>query len=482
MLAIEVEYLLGRAVATDTIQRDRAEWPPHPTRLFSAFVDALSDISDPDAHSSADAALRWLEREASPEICASIGDDVSMRTVTRHFVAVNDEVVNSKKVRLTSLLEQRTRQERFFPAVIPADPRVVFTWPNSTPGPQHSSALNNLAVRVLYLGHSSSVVRVICRDTAPPSTIAPSDRGVWLLRVPGPGRLDRLNAVYSARTTNTFVQPPIGREVRYGWAVARSLPQGPHGPLRVLAFTEESARFGLTETAWLTSRLRAALLSKLPDDSATPESLSGHRPDGRPATLPHLAFVPLANVSNKPDRYADGTVKGLGVLLPRGLELASHQLLESALSRIERLVFGSRGEVQIREIRTMTGVLRRRHLLYSLEASRYSRPSKTWATVTPIALGLHPKPAKGLTAEAVIIRHIEELGLPKPVSVSVHPVSRLWGAPHSRSFQRGNIKVLAGRVLLHAAIEFSVPVAGPLVVGAARHMGFGLLHPQGGQE
>lgn len=62
MFAIEVEFLLGRSVATDPSQRDLAEWPPHPTRLFSALVDALGDVADEDARARAESALRWIRR------------------------------------------------------------------------------------------------------------------------------------------------------------------------------------------------------------------------------------------------------------------------------------------------------------------------------------------------------------------------------------------------------------------------------------
>ena len=38
MFAIRVECLTGRYVATAYDDRSRAEWPPHPARLFSALV------------------------------------------------------------------------------------------------------------------------------------------------------------------------------------------------------------------------------------------------------------------------------------------------------------------------------------------------------------------------------------------------------------------------------------------------------------
>jgi len=151
MLAIEVEYLLGRAVATDPSQRDRAEWPPHPTRLFSALVDALNDVSDATARAEGEAALRWIEAEPAPEISASLENDASLRTVVKHFVPINDEPAEAKNMRATPLTELRTRQERFFPAVVPADPCVVFAWPDSEPSEAHIAALSDLAARVPYL-------------------------------------------------------------------------------------------------------------------------------------------------------------------------------------------------------------------------------------------------------------------------------------------------------------------------------------------
>jgi CRISPR-associated protein Csb2 len=248
--------------------------------------------------------------------------------------------------------------------------------------------------------------------------------------------------------------------------------------MRVMAF--DGCSFGLEETAWITARFRSALLAKLPDGRATPESLSGHGPDGKPSTRPHLAFAPLANVAPTEGRFADGSIKGLAVLLPRDLNKAALILLDTALASIEHLVFGRRGTLRVRARREgdWSGHATKDRL-HSLDAGRYSKSSTTWATVTPIALGLHPKHAKGLTEEDIVIRHLEELGLPEPVAIRLRDVSDLSGAPPARTFHRGNLRALAGRRLRHAVIQFAERVAGPLVVGAGAHAGFGLLLPKG---
>ena len=39
-LSLVIEYLTGYAVATDAANREQAEWPPHPARVFMALAAA----------------------------------------------------------------------------------------------------------------------------------------------------------------------------------------------------------------------------------------------------------------------------------------------------------------------------------------------------------------------------------------------------------------------------------------------------------
>lgn len=176
----------------------------------------------------------------------------------------------------------------------------------------------------------------------------------------------------------------------------------------------------------MTSRFRDAFISKLPSARTAPEALSGHSPDGAPSRRPHLAFVPLANVGHAHGRFADGSIKGLGVLLPRDLDEDALRLLDVALSELQTLVFGERGEIETTVLADgddgATGVRMR-----SLDATRYQGAATTWVSVTPIALGLHPK-AK-LSEEEIVVKHVLELGLPAPTSVSLHKNSEIYGAP-----------------------------------------------------
>ncbi|MBX3261348.1 MAG: type I-U CRISPR-associated protein Cas5/Cas6 [Labilithrix sp.] len=222
MLALEVALLTGRYVATAFDDRGRAEWPPHPARLFSALV--ATHFEALERSTGERAALEWLEQLGAPQVIAS---DASHRDVTTVFVPVNDtSVVSSlddearavdeardalaaaratggkgaatleKKLakaearfadalkravepvapgkegkdgppRAASLLpDRRIRQPRTFPSVMPVEPRIVFSWPDATPSAEQRALLDALAARVVRLGHSSSLVTVRVNDSA----------------------------------------------------------------------------------------------------------------------------------------------------------------------------------------------------------------------------------------------------------------------------------------------------------------------------
>lgn len=90
MLALRLEYLTGRAVATAYNDRGGAEWPPHPARVFSALVATWAEQDPREGAPAAEqehAALEWLERQGAPAVCCGEG---AARTVATHYVPTND--------------------------------------------------------------------------------------------------------------------------------------------------------------------------------------------------------------------------------------------------------------------------------------------------------------------------------------------------------------------------------------------------------
>ena len=87
MLAIEFELLTGRYAATAHNDRSRAEWPPHPARIFSALVAAHYEGRDPCPRERA--ALEWLERQQAPSMDVPL-DGIAFRDVKSVYVPIND--------------------------------------------------------------------------------------------------------------------------------------------------------------------------------------------------------------------------------------------------------------------------------------------------------------------------------------------------------------------------------------------------------
>lgn len=461
MFAIEVEYLLGRAVATDPHNRDRAEWPPHPARLYSALVDAHG--AAPTA--AGEAALRWLEAQPAPALCVDWGDSVSLRQVVKHFVPANDEV-QSKGARRAPLVDRRERKERYFPAAVPTRSTVRFIW--SVDAGEHLTALQSLTAELVYLGHSSSLIAARVRDDAAEPDLVPDAEGDLRLRVPAPGRLDRLVQVHDARRHNTLVQPPYGRD--HAYRVRDTVAVGPHGPAEILAI-EGGPRVSIEQLALLTPGLRAAILSLWSRD--IPSVISGHTEDRQPLQAAHLALCALANVGF---RHADGSIKGFACLLPRGVDSGIRLHLRAVLAQLRELKLGRLGVLQLAP-RAVPD-------LDSLRLGRYTRPSTEWHSVTPVVLSRHPKPRRGESAADMVARELANLGLPAAKYIECSAASAVRAVPSAAprgpgaaadAFVRPDLKQLQGRQWTHVRVQFERAVRGPLVIGAGRHLGLGML-------
>ncbi|QDU47879.1 type I-G CRISPR-associated protein Csb2 [Gimesia panareensis] len=104
-LTIAWEYLTGCSVATNVSDRQRAEWPPHPARVFMALVAAWFETERDEAER---AALCWLETLGDPELLLPPSESVFARSIVDVYVPVNDtEPINLGRNKLwKSICEQ----------------------------------------------------------------------------------------------------------------------------------------------------------------------------------------------------------------------------------------------------------------------------------------------------------------------------------------------------------------------------------------
>ncbi len=473
MLAFEVEFLLGRYTAADFRDRDRAEWPSHPARLFSALVAAVYEAG---LGESARAALLWLENLAAPHLHADPAP--GRQNPVTAYVPVNDPNHD--------LLPQRAeRQPRGFPSVVPGVPEVdrppamYFIWPEAQPDENLRQLLDAVAAHVGYLGSSRCPVRVRLADQAPPANWFPDEEGTSVLRVPTKGRLEGLEWNFQ-----NGLRPSPGAFQRYRCGGLAARP-----PIQETIFGEMVVyRLGgdvcmeIETTLKLTDVLRAAAMRHAQDAvGLVPEVLSGHGGDGRPSATPHAAYVALPFASES-QPHADGRVLGVAVVLPRDIDPEQRRQAMRALVRLDHLQVPGVGRLDLERVTPGQVVP------YNLRPATWSGPASRWASVTPVLLDRFPK-RNGRGTEAIVGRSCGHIGLAPPDEVGVDRFSPLHGVEPSFRYltQRKAPAPPAGeapapprgkaRLYTHVTLTFARVVQGPVLLGAGRHFGLGLLRP-----
>ena len=539
--AIEVNFLTGRYVATYYNDRQRSEWPPHPARLFSALVAAWAeDGGDPterealewlEAHGPPNIGAS----EAVPRTVAShfvpVNDSSIIGSQTRRAKKVYDlmdqlekEVISSQgeitpkasriqeriakeqdvgkqvtvvgKTPMSSAIamlpdRQGAKQERTFPSVTPDDARVTYIW-ESAPPESVDKTLDALLQRVTRLGHSSSLVS--CRVTLEPpeANHRPSVSGESM-RTVSRGQLAELERQYIRHGGNKPRSLPY-TDVRYTTGVDGEQPEAASEPNTagewvVFELAANSRFFPSTRTVDLATAMRGAILRYA--EEPIPAEISGHRNDGTPIDGPHAAFLPLPYVGYS---HADGRILGMALSMPKSMSDAASRALLRAIGRWERavprhpyplkLTLGRDGTAHMLRLRGPA-------VIVSLRPSIWQRPSHRWVSATPIALPRHPGRLVGGTAAAqakaweqagaTVAAACSHVGLPAPLSVEVSLRPYIAGARPARHFpafsQKGRDGKPVRRQLVHASLTFDKPVTGPLMLGAGRFMGLGLMRP-----
>ena len=468
-LVLEVEHLLGVSFAAQTQASSVPDWPPQPDRVFSALVAAWGARGERPHERRA---LEWLETQPAPELAASGG---FARTTVTVFVPPNDPQTGRVGNRLV-MPEFRRRQPRRFPAFRPDDPVVRLVWRRVDADGEIVAALNALAADTPYVGHSSSLTRCRFRSDAAPAHTALPRR--WVYR----GRLAELERAYHAGH-----RPSPGADVRGMPPTETGAAKSIFGDRWLILEHVGGEMPDLRAAALVAKALRYALMSgykRNGQEAAVPAVVSGHAADGSPASVSHLAIVPLAFLGSQ---FADGRVLGLALIPPREGKLLDDADFRNALRAVAawkedkgrrelKLSFGF-GDLLL----TPSGEGARR----SLDPAPYVALAKTWGTCAPIVLDRHLKAKGSDEREAEISGLIRDacanIGLPEPTRISTGKHSAVQAAPSAYPSGRAPRwtgwrlpESLASRQLAHAVIQFKEPVRGPVILGAGRFVGLGL--------
>lgn len=562
-LRVHIRFITNRCIATRVDDRDHPEWPPHPGRLYMALVAAHFETDGADEDKLAERlALEWLAAQSPPRINAlEVG---TRKDITVH-VPVNpdqsrpsDEDIKKMQFLHSALGIKRLRQPRAFPTVIPlrpsgqseTDPDVTFEWRMASGLPEHLPALERLCRETIRVGHSSSLVMVWTEAGAVNVDFEgwePSDSAAELTcRIAVAGELDRLKDACRAerislfadlkteiestsgkaqtaakkRFAETFGQTykasarppeptPASLGVWQGYRRTDSAPGSQHQiyansyferDLLVLAKLD-GPMLNVERTLGLTQALRAALIGKH-GHTEIPAWLCGHDSDGKPTSSPHAAFLALPFVGYK---HADGHLMGLAIALPKGISPAERGRWLGPLLVDQKTGEAAESALRLwgKDLPDWTLQLEERPSPpLILQNETWTKPSTTWASVTPVVLDQFPKASrtddrKEWHAEVVEIIKLSctRAGLPEPVEVDVDSTAWHVGVPRAWAKTRrvrGRRKSPATGPLgdgfpslpskqsrpakpqVHVWIRFDDRVCGPVLIGAGRFQGYGL--------
>jgi CRISPR-associated protein Csb2 len=256
--------------------------------------------------------------------------------------------------------------------------------------------------------------------------------------------------------------------MRYGRTrMEAQLPESCFGEMIVLS-RSEGRGLSIEAALTLTSGLRKALMKLSEDDPDLCASFSGHGADAHPA------FAALPFVGHP---YADGRLMGVAVVLPRTVERAQRRKVLRACASIEKI--NPKDESAFWGVEMCGLDIPQR----SLRPQTWSGPSATWASVTPILLDRFPK--SHLSVEDILAVACERAGVPRPVEIEHGPFSQIHGVAPVSEYRLLRSKNDKPRWGVHAKFRFEGPVRGPILLGAGRFFGLGLLKPtkwEGGDQ
>jgi CRISPR-associated protein Csb2 len=458
------------------------------------------------------AALEWIERQEAPAIQADEGYE---RTTVKAYVPVNDDAGN---------IVARSRQDRVFPKIRLESDTAYLMW-RSEAASEVRDGLERLCPKVTRIGHSSSLVQmwVVAPGEELEPNWLPSTEGSERMRVASSGSLASLEADFNEagfrrldalrqelQTAKGKAKATLKRQIEQefpdgqpswrrpqiakwqGYApglseVTEAVTNGPFDSSIIVLAKQEGRNLGLEATLQLTTALRNAAMKAASREGVAPEWVSGHAPDGSPSLRPHLAFFPLAFVG---DAYADGHVMGVAMAVPRDLQRGEGTSKDAAIRNLLGPLFfdpetGEEEEIAIwnRYWKWTLDRERREHPPLTLRADTWTRPSRTWASVTPMVLHHYPKRSRPGDVERIVREAFVSALLPEPEEIIIRSVSRFTGAGDARSmplFDEGGTDLC--KYQTHVVVRFRNKLSGPALVGRGRYKGYGLFRPYDERE
>lgn len=450
MLQLHIGFPTGRYCAASLADPSWPEWPPHPSRVYSALVAAAyaGGVVPTPAQREA---LKKLEAAPAPALHFPEAD---LRDAPESYVPVNDVKSRVSPGKTTGVLSPNRQARQFPSAFLTGEPEVRLQWSVEV-SPQELQALDELAARMTHVGTSHSLVtaRFLASELFEPRLV-PSPTGTEYLRVPMDGRFDELDRIAEQRHGTLRRPQPLCESLVAYAAAARGAESVRRSGYEWVVLRLNDAAWGADTAHTFARAARRAVMALLGDQA--PAAVHGHDP-----ALPHVAWLPLPDVGHP---HAGGKIRGLGVALPTLLSDADRACTLAGLARLQLIHLPDGQTARVAPVcdSTETPIV--------LRAETWRRASTHWSTVTPVILDRPPKRAEPDRIVAALVESLRTAGFPPPLAVRITRTSDFDGAPNA-------FDIPTRLPRYHARVQFAQPIEGPVIAGRWKNFGIGFFRP-----
>jgi len=475
---VELTFLFGRYHGTPwgrNVNEGAVDWPPFPWRVLRALVATwkakASELDDATV-------VSLLEKLTDPP---SYWVPPSSFAHTRHYMPDKDHLSSSTKGtdKVLDAFAAFSRKHSLY-----------ISWPADL-GPGERRALEVLVERTGYLGRAESTcVGSVLDDGAelpkdgwcePIGQLPQDASGQEYERFPAAAKPLDLESLTESTTAMRIKRRLVPRGAQWVWYKTSCRPSQPGVVLRTgrrpsprrqtspptvvrWAFTSP-AMPSLNAAVAMADILHQAALSRFCQlyPGKASQQLSGLDPYGVPLSG-HRHVHWLAFPSERGGRF----IESLAAHAPGGLSAEEVTALCS-LTQLAGYAYVEGfhpGRISVEVVGSAQQAL-----------PELAGPATSWVSVTPFAPPKHKRPNRTVQqhAERHARRDLAVLGLPEPIVVELFdPPSGSW-----LDFRRHRVRerLAAARPATGIRLTFSQPVSGPLLLGALRHFGLGLLRP-----
>jgi CRISPR-associated protein Csb2 len=323
-----------------------------------------------------------------------------------------------------------------------------------------------------------------------------------------------INRIEHGKPLKTVDKPKIFDRVLYT-SVARPIAR-PHVVFKLTNENEDTYRHSHAKLMQIAGMVRHLAIKAMDAEKGSPPSwieapgewvnrvVRGKRDESAGDQHKQFSYVPLPSIGHA---HADAMIRNVMIVAPLGMERELNYLAE----RLDGQVLDPEGNAELCETDSVPGASR----LVQLEKftppqgkfidSCYLGSSSVWETVTPVILDGSNRKSKSDKADAIarltvilIRKALARAGIEAPCEFTWQSLPFFKNALSAHKYDtQGRRPVyfrptyLKGNSAVHLRIRFGhrevssdpksawipaiVPVAGPLMLGAGRHCGFGLL-------